>query len=176
MSQHHYSLHHQYHSTPSEEEDASVVFQSIQISIPVLPFIILSIIILILVIVRFIKHAQYFINWNVIEKSIKQQVVLLSLFIQLPLLAFYLYTLIGRTSGQRKHPHEFSLSVFLLLNGLLGGVVNFLQEQSLGFAVSMLGCFSASLFIKEAHVRTILLCLCFVIVVLVSLKSQLFLY
>ncbi|KAG2374742.1 hypothetical protein C9374_010486 [Naegleria lovaniensis] len=148
--------HHYQHS----DDSSSVLFQSIQISIPVLPFIVILCLISIIVILRMIKFGQWTINWQIIAKSFRHQVVLLCLFVEIPLLLFYLFSLIKHGKKDRL------LAVVLLLNGMFSGLMSFMQEKSLGFLVSLMGCFIASLVIDEAHVRTILLCLCFVLIVM----------
>nr|CAG4715103.1 unnamed protein product [Naegleria fowleri] len=156
-AQHHHRFQNSYSSS---DDSSSLLFQSIQISIPILPFMTILCLIFLLILLRMIKFSQWAINWQIIAKSFRHQVVLLSLFVEIPLLIFYLFALIKH--GKK----DWLLAVVLLLNGMFSGLLSFLQEKTLGFLVSLMGCFITSLVIDEAHVRTILLCLCFVLVVM----------
>ncbi|EFC36953.1 predicted protein [Naegleria gruberi] len=153
-----------YSSSPSSSEsyldDGYVLFQSIQISIPILPFLIMMGFVLFVMGLRAIKYFQLSVNWHVITKSFKHQIILLSLFFQIPLLCFYLYSLIkfGKSDA--------SLVLIIILNSTIGGMASFINEKSLGYFVVMLACFISSLLVQEAHVKTILICLCFLVVAL----------
>lgn len=143
-------------------DDDYVLFQSVQISIPILPFLIMTGFVLFVMGLRAIKYFQLSVNWHVITKSFKYQIILLSLFFQIPLLCFYLYSLIkfGKSDA--------SLILIIIFNSIIGGMASFVNEKSLGYFVIMLACFISSLLVNEAHIKTILICLCFLVVALVS--------